>query len=84
VAALGFFTLNPPSCKASHSPVHCPVTYNALFGSTTTRMPPDSTRIYRDSPRVLQIHLVLQPEQPPPTTATRNTPWARPCLVSSN
>src|SRR5476649_2061407 len=26
--------------------------------------------------------LYCKPEQPPPTTATRNTPFARPCLVS--
>src|SRR4051812_45872243 len=27
--------------------------------------------------------LYCSPEQPPPTTATRSTPLARPCLVSS-
>src|SRR5277367_916980 len=27
--------------------------------------------------------LYCKPEQPPPTTATRNTPFARPCFVSN-
>src|SRR5277367_2536850 len=27
--------------------------------------------------------LYCKPEQPPPTTATRNTPFERPCFVSS-
>src|SRR6266545_2383150 len=27
--------------------------------------------------------LYCNPEQPPPTTATRNTPWGRPCLVNN-
>ena len=60
-AAFGFFTLKPPSCRASTKSNSLPVTYNALLGSTTTRMPPLSTRMSRLGRLVLQIHLVLQP-----------------------
>src|SRR6185295_15019203 len=44
-------------------------------------MPPVSTRISRLAGPSCKSILYCSPEQPPPTTATRKTPWARPCLV---
>src|SRR5688572_27583051 len=83
VAAFGLVTLNPPPCKASLKSNSDPVTYNALFGSTTTRMPEDSTRISRLAGASCKSILYCNPEHPPPITATRNTPLGRPCFVSS-
>ena len=59
------------------------VTEGALLGSTTTLMPAVSTRMSRLAGASCKSILYCSPEQPPPTTATRSTPWARPCLVSS-
>src|SRR5688500_15117455 len=83
VAAFGFVTLNPPPCTASLKSNSDPVTYNALFGSTTTRMPADSTRISRFAGASCKSILYCKPEQPPPITATRSTPLGRPCFDSS-
>src|SRR5579863_7536250 len=46
-------------------------------------MPPDSTRKSRFAGPSCKSILYCNPEHPPPTTATRKTPWARPCFVSS-
>src|ERR1043166_8920509 len=81
VAALGFFTLKPPS-RASMKSNSLPVTYKALLGSTTTRTPAVSTRMSRLAGPSCKSILYCSPEQPPPTTATRSTPLGRPCLVS--
>src|SRR5688572_9894270 len=46
-------------------------------------MPPLSTIISRLAGLSWRSILYERPEQPPPTTATRNTPLGRPCLVSN-
>src|SRR3954467_14960647 len=46
-------------------------------------MPPVSTRKSRLAGASCKSILYCNPEQPPPTTATRSTPLGRPCLVSN-
>src|SRR3954453_16915856 len=82
VAAFGFFTLKPPSCRASRKAHSLPVTYNALLGSTTTLIPADSTRMSRLAGASCRSILYCRPEHSPPTTAPRSTPFARPCFAS--
>src|SRR5436190_6132513 len=45
-------------------------------------MPALSTRISRLAGPSCRSILYCNPEQPPPTTATRRTPCARPCLAN--
>src|SRR3954451_11750060 len=46
-------------------------------------MPPLTTRISRLAGASCKSILYCNPEQPPPTTATRSTPEGRPCFVKS-
>src|SRR4051794_15972896 len=81
--AFGFVTLNPPFCRLSLKSSSEPLTKSALFGSTTTRTPSESTMMSRFAGPSTRSILYCKPEQPPPMTATRSAPSGRPCRVSS-
>src|SRR5471032_1380425 len=81
--AFGLVTLKPPFCKSSLKSRTEPLTKSALFGSTTTRTLQDSTRMSRLAGPSTRSILYCNPEQPPPITATRSAPCARPCFSRS-
>src|ERR1700736_5273702 len=81
--AFGFVTLNPPFWRSSLKSRSEPLTKSALFGSTTTRTFDDCTMMSRFAGASTRSILYCKPEQPPPITATRNAPLARPCFSRS-
>src|SRR3954462_2413924 len=81
--ALGFVTLNPPFWRSSLKSRSDPLTKSALLGSTTTRTFEDSTMMSRLAGPSTRSILYCNPEHPPPITATRNAPVARPCFSRS-
>src|SRR5205807_8344691 len=81
--AFGFVTLNPPFWRSSLKSRSDPLTKSALLGSTTTRTFGDSTMMSRLAGPSTRSILYCNPEQPPPITATRSAPVARPCFSKS-
>src|SRR2546423_5571210 len=81
--AFGFVTLNQPFDRSSLKSRSDPLTKSALLGSTTTRTFDDCTMMSRFAGPSTRSILYCNPEQPPPITATRNAPLARPCFSSS-
>src|SRR4051812_7661820 len=81
--AFGFVTLNPPFWRSSLKSRSDPLTKSALFGSTTTRTFADCTMMSRFAGPSTRSILYCNPEHPPPITATRNAPVARPCFSRS-
>src|SRR3954467_12845979 len=81
--AFGFVTLNPPFWRSSLKSRSDPLTKSALLGSTTTRTFDDSTMMSRLAGPSTKSILYCNPEQPPPITATRSAPVARPCFSRS-
>src|ERR1039458_956830 len=82
-AAFGLVTLKPPFCRSSLKSSSDPLTKSALLGSTTTRTLELSTMMSRLAGPSTRSILYCNPEHPPPITATRNAPFARPCFSSS-